>query len=111
MLGRKWLCFVVPGLILLPSVVFYVGARFGNYNCQARLRLMTHRWHIRWHRGIAYGVFFGIAIFVAVWAGFRGTFNPWGDPVSFTDALPAFLSVAITVFVSYVFSPFHEKGD
>src|SRR6266480_815130 len=71
--------------------------------CKARVRLMRRRVESRWQKGIVLSIVVGTFVMLAAWAGYRGKWKPWGNPIPFTEALPAFLMTAMIIFVSYVF--------
>jgi hypothetical protein len=52
---------------------------------------------------IRYGILFAVVIspigLVMTWAGFRGKLQPWGDPISFLDALAKVPTQAALTFV------------
>jgi hypothetical protein len=61
---------------------------------------------------IRYGILSAIVVsplgLVMAWAGFRGRFHPWGDPIPFVEALAkvpalAAMAFAVTVIVFLVF--------
>jgi hypothetical protein len=48
--------------------------------------------------GILAAVIFSILGLLMTWAGWRGKFQPWGDPIPFTDALAKVPTMAVVGF-------------
>jgi TM2 domain-containing membrane protein YozV len=51
---------------------------------------------------VIYWVFLAFALlitFAMTWAGWRGKFQPWGDPISLTEALSKTPPIAVTLIV------------
>jgi hypothetical protein len=80
-------------------------------NWKARVRLMRKRWYVRWRRGIVYALMSGTLFMLMKWAGLRGKVDPWGNPIPFVEALPAFPLAAVFGFVTYVLWPWHDVED
>ena len=48
--------------------------------------------------GLLSAVVFSVVGLLMTWAGYRGKFQPWGDPIPFTEALAKVPTMAVVTF-------------
>jgi hypothetical protein len=78
---------------------------------RARFRLMRGRVRSRWRRGLLYAPMMGTLLLLLTWAGYHSPARGWGDPIEFSEALPAFPIGTGTAFLFYVLWPWRHSDE
>ena len=73
---------------------------------KARFQFTLKQWFLRLQKGLMVAVGVGMLIFLMRWAGYRGKFESWGYPITFTEALSSFpITPFILIIVAYALWP------